>query len=85
MPVDPKTIYNRNRSIERARKKTGLSSTEMAKILGLNNYNAYRRYETGERIPSILNLITMSLVFGVSIDEIVGLKPPKDEQNVKGN
>lgn len=53
------------------RKKNGLTQSDVAKHLNKSFY-AYSNYETGKRTIGIDDLIVLSGLYNVSIDEIVG-------------
>ena len=53
------------------RKKNGLTQSDVAKHLNKSFY-AYSNYETGKRTIGIDDLIVLSSLYNVSIDEIVG-------------
>ena len=55
------------------RKQKGLTQSDVATHLNKSFY-AYSNYETGKRIIGIEDLIVISNLYGVSIDEIVGNK-----------
>ena len=58
-------------NIKNLRKAKGISQLKLA--LDLNtNQNTVSRYETGEREPSISDLIKIADYFNVSIDYLVG-------------
>ncbi|MCL2182310.1 MAG: helix-turn-helix domain-containing protein [Chitinispirillia bacterium] len=42
------------------------------------SYEAFCRYERDEREPNILTLITLSKALNVTVDALLGLKPPSD-------
>ena len=53
------------------RKKNGLSQEELAARLGVSR-QAVSKWECGESLPDTDNLITISRMYGVSLDELVG-------------
>lgn len=52
------------------RKDSGLSQKELSNILGVTN-KAVSKWENGDAMPSVKQLIQLSEIFNVSIDEIV--------------
>lgn len=59
------------------RTQKGLTQKQVADAIGCIP-SVYSRYETGAREPSVNLLIQLAHYFGVSIDELVGYEPPKD-------
>lgn len=53
------------------RKARGLSQEELAERLGVSR-QAVSKWECGESLPDTDNLITISKIYGVSLDELVG-------------
>ena len=52
------------------RKEKGLTQAELAKILGVTN-KAVSKWETGEAMPETSQLVPISRVFGVTVDELL--------------
>ena len=55
----------------RLRKNAGLSQEALADKLGVSR-QAVSKWECGESLPDTDNLITISKLFGTSLDELVG-------------
>ena len=55
------------------RKEKGLSQEELADKLAVSR-QAISKWERGESLPDTDNLIRLAKLYGVSIDEIVGIK-----------
>ena len=55
------------------RKQKGMTMEETAKTVGISR-QALSNYERGEREPSLKILITLSNLYQVSLDELVGKK-----------
>ena len=53
------------------RKSRGLRQAAAAELIGLS-YMSYRRYETGEREPSVSSLWKIADFYGVSVDYLIG-------------
>ena len=58
------------RSLRALREDRGLVAKDIAELLNLNT-DTILKYERGEREPSLLTLIRLSLLFGVSIDRLI--------------
>lgn len=65
------------------RKKAGLSQEELADKLGVSR-QAVSKWECGESSPDTDNLIALSKIYGVSLDELIyGKKESKEETKGK--
>ena len=53
------------------RKERNLNQEEAAAACGIA-YRSYRRYETGEREPTLSVLLALSRFSGVTLDELAG-------------
>ena len=63
--------------IKEVRKKENLTQEEFAEKIFVSR-NAVAKWETNRGYPDIQNLITISDVFGISLDELI-----KEDKNVK--
>lgn len=61
-------------NLEFYRKKNGLTQAQLASGLGLKRYSI-ADWEQGRSQPSVENLISLSRILGVSIDDLVGFEP----------
>lgn len=59
------------------RKEKGMTQNELASILGVTN-KAVSKWETGESMPETSQLVPLSEIFGVSVDEL--LKGKREEK-----
>ena len=59
-----------NTNLSLLRKKWGLTQGEMAEVIGLTQ-SAVGLYESGDREPSLKNLIKIAEYFSVSIDDLL--------------
>ena len=57
--------------LKELRKAKGISQLKLAMDLNANQ-NTISRYETGEREPGIVELITLADYFDVSVDYLIG-------------
>lgn len=57
--------------LKELRQEKGLSQEQLAKATGFSN-SAISYWETGERIPNALAIITLAKFFGVSTDYLLG-------------
>ncbi len=66
------------------RKEKGLTQAELAKILGVTN-KAVSKWETGEAMPETSQLVPISRVFGVTVDELLsGARAETAEEKLNG-
>lgn len=49
----------------------GITQKDMAKLLRMNSYTAYQKYELNVTMPSLDKLITISNILNVSIDYLL--------------
>ena len=61
------------------RKTRGMSRKALAEKLGIP-YTTLRNYETGQREPGHKILIAIACIFSVSVDELIGFKPPQKQK-----
>ncbi len=67
-----KTIEDKIReAIKEARKNSGLSQTELGKIIDVS-HTAVSSWENGVNIPNVRDVWKMADELGMSIDELVG-------------
>ena len=59
------------KNIRRIREASGISVREIQKILGFTNPQAIYKWQKGECLPSIDNLVILAAVLGVTVDEIL--------------
>ena len=59
------------KNIKMLRKQKHLTQKELADMLGYG-YTAISNYENGRNEPSIKDLIKISDIFGISVDELIG-------------
>lgn len=72
---------NIGENIQNFRKKLGLSQEELAQKIPVSRQTV-SQWENGQTVPSIDNLIILKEIFGVSVDEILGVEcaePEKEE------
>lgn len=69
MPVVDMVKTGQNISL--MRKKAGLSIADLQHILGLTSPRAVFKWQRGDCLPSIDNLVVLAHLFNVSIDDII--------------
>ena len=63
-------------NIVRLRKEAGLSVHDLQIIFGFNSPQAIYKWQSGASLPSIDNLIALSRVFHVPIEDILVVRDP---------
>lgn len=56
------------------RKQQGLSVKDLQNIFGLASLNAIYKWQKGKSIPTVDNLIILSALFKVPIDDIIAIQ-----------
>ncbi len=59
------------RNIERLRVAAGYSVRDLQRLLGLCSSQAIYRWQRGETLPSLDNMVILSRLLGTSIEEIL--------------
>ena len=58
-------------NIKRIRETTGIPVRDIQNILGFTNPQAIYKWQNGECLPTIDNLVILAAVLGVTVDEIL--------------
>ena len=64
-------IVKTGENIRNLRKMAGISITELQDIFGFRNPQAIYKWQRGEALPSIDNLVVLASVLNVRIDDIL--------------
>ena len=67
-------MKNFSENLKACRKNRHLSQEVVAVYCGVS-YSTYRRYEIGEREPTLSTLCTFADYFGVTLDQLAGREP----------
>ncbi len=59
------------KNIKRIRETSGISVRDIQNILGFTNPQAIYKWQKGECLPTIDNLVILAAVLGVTVDEIL--------------
>ena len=59
------------KSLKQARENENLSQRKLAQETGINQ-QSISRWESGQRLPNILDLIKLANYYKISIDELIG-------------
>ena len=55
------------------RKQSGISVKELQELLGFATPQAIYKWQHGDSLPTVDNLVALSVIFAVPIDEIVAV------------
>lgn len=66
------------RNIEDLRKKAGLSVRDLQEIFGFTTPQAIYKWQHGDALPSLDNLVILSEVLGVAIEDILVVEYPME-------
>jgi transcriptional regulator with XRE-family HTH domain len=64
------------RHVSALRKSQGMTQAELARAIGVSQQAVFA-YELGERRISVLVLAKIAKVFSVSVEDLVGMSPPR--------
>lgn len=64
-------IVTTGANIKRLRQNAGLSVKQLTEMIGISSIQAVYRWERGEALPSIDNLMILSTIFNTPLDEII--------------
>lgn len=70
--------------IAELRKEKGIGQQELADVLGVS-FQAVSKWETGITMPDIMLLPNIAEYFGISVDELLGLKPLHHQEYIPSN
>ena len=63
-------------NIARLRKNAGMTVRDLQAIFGFANPQAIYKWQRGEAMPTLDNMIVLAAVFNVTVDEILVLEEP---------
>ena len=63
--------FSRNIKIERLANK--MTQKEVASAIGITT-QSYQAYEAGNTLPTTINLLNLSILFNISLDELFEIK-----------
>lgn len=64
-------LVKTGQNISRLRKQAGLSVHELQLLCGLSSAQAVYKWQHGTALPTVDNLVVLSVILGVSIDSIL--------------
>ncbi len=66
------------KNIAKLRKQAGLTVRDLQKIFGFGTPQAIYKWQQGVAMPTLDNMVILSAVFGVSMDDILVLQDSAD-------
>lgn len=77
MNAESRTYFRAlGKHITELRKERGMTQAELARALGVSQQTVFA-YELGDRRVSVLMLIKLAKVFGVAVEDLMGLTKPQ--------
>ena len=70
-------------NIVRIRKTLGLSVKDIQRWFGFEEPQAVYKWQQGKSLPTVDNLLALSMLFGVPMDQILVIKSQNNGQQVK--
>ncbi len=70
--------------IAELRRQKGIGQQQLAEVLGVT-FQSISKWETGTTMPDITLLPSIAEYFNVSVDELLGLKPLRQQQYIPRN
>ena len=67
-------VVKTGQNIRYLRKKTGLRVRELQEVLGFTTPQSIYHWEHGRALPTVDNLVILSRILGVSVDDILILR-----------
>ena len=71
-------LIETGKNITRLRKEKGLSVKDLQKIFGFTTPQAIYKWQHGTALPTIDNLIVLSKIFQVRVDDIIVVITPEE-------
>lgn len=69
VPTIDMTLTGKN--IKRLRRERGLTVSAITEYMGFSSPRAVYKWQNGESLPSVDNLFALSVLLGVTMDEII--------------
>jgi len=67
-------------NIDRLRKKSGLSVKQLQDLFGFSTPQAIYKWQHGTALPSVDNLVALSSIFQVSVEDILVLEKETEDE-----
>ena len=72
IPVIDMTATGRN--IDRLRRNAGMTVRELQAVFGFSTPQAIYKWQRGDAMPTLDNIVALAAVFGVTVEDILVLK-----------
>ena len=72
IPVIDMTATGKN--IDRLRRNAGMTVRELQAVFGFSTPQAIYKWQRGDAMPTLDNIVVLAAVFGVTVDEILVFK-----------
>ena len=73
MHIPAVNLQQTGQNICSLRKRSGISVKELQELLGFATPQAIYKWQHGDSLPTVDNLVALSVIFAVPIDEIVAV------------
>lgn len=67
-------LIQTGQNIMKLRKECGMTVRDLQDIFGFGSANTIYKWQAGENLPKVDNLVVLAGLFGVTMDEIVAVK-----------
>ena len=74
IPVIDMTATGRN--IDRLRREAGLTVRQLQAVFGFSTPQAIYKWQRGDTMPTLDNIVALAAVFGVTVDDILVVRTP---------
>lgn len=82
IPLPIIDMVETGRNITRLRKQNGLSVKDLQDIFAFSTPNAIYKWQRGNAVPTLDNLVVLAAVFHVTVDDILAVDIPEEQKKV---
>lgn len=82
IPLPMIDMVETGRNITRLRKQNGLSVKDLQDIFAFSTPNAIYKWQRGNAVPTLDNLVVLAAVFHVTVDDILAIDVPGEHEKV---
>lgn len=82
IPLPIIDMVETGRNITRLRKQNGLSVKDLQDIFAFSTPNAIYKWQRGNAVPTLDNLVVLAAVFHVTVDDILAVDVPEEQKKV---
>lgn len=73
MSIPTVDMADTGRNIQAMRKAAGISVASMQQVFGFSTPQAIFKWQRGDALPTIDNIVVLASVFGVKVDDILAV------------